>query len=92
MANHPSAKKRYRQNVKRNARNTALRSRMRKAIKEARLAIENDAEDKREIIEDAVAEVYRTKSKKVIKSNKASRTVSRLMRALGAETTTAAAE
>ncbi len=83
MANHPSAKKRNRQNIKRNARNAALRSRMRKAIKAARLAIENDEEDKHELVLEAVASVYRTKSKRVIKSNKASRTVSRLMRAVG---------
>ena len=84
MANHPSAKKRNRQNIQRNDRNSALRARMRKAIKAARLAIENDAEDKHELVQEAVARVYRTKSKKVIKPNKASRTVARLMRAAGA--------
>ena len=89
MANHPSAKKRNRQNIKRNARNAALRSSMRKAIKAARLAIENDDEDKHELVQDAIASVYRTKSKKVIKPNKASRTVARLMRAVGGAESTA---
>ena len=84
MANHPSAKKRNRQNVKRNARNSALRARMRKAIKAARLAIENDDEDKEAIVQEAVSRIYRTKSKRVIQANKASRTVARLMRAVGA--------
>ena len=63
---------------------------MRRAIKDARIAIENDDEDKREVVEAAIARVYRTKSKKVIKPNKASRTVARLMRALGSETAAAA--
>lgn len=91
MANHPSAKKRNRQNIKRNTRNTALRSRMRKAIKEARAAIENNDEDKQAIVDEAVARVYRTKSKGVIKPNTASRTVARLMRAVSAEEDTAEA-
>ena len=85
MANHPSAKKRNRQNIKQNARNAALRSRMRKAIKAARLAIENDDEDKHDFVVEAVSSIYRTKSKRVITANTASRTVARLMRAAGPE-------
>lgn len=89
MANHPSAKKRNRQNIQRNARNSALRARMRKAIKAARLAIETNAEDKDELVQEAVSRIYRTKSKRVIKANKASRTVARLMRAASGEAATA---
>jgi len=84
VANHASAKKRNRQNIKINARNAGLRSRMRKALKEARQAIADNDENKKEIVVDAISMVYRTKSKKVIKANKASRTVARLMRAVNA--------
>lgn len=87
MANHLSAKKRNRQNIKRTARNSALRARMRRAIKAAREAIASDAEDKHDIVREAISRVYRTKSKQVIKSNKAARTVARLMRAVGPEPT-----
>ena len=90
MANHPSAKKRNRQNIKRNARNSALRARMRRAIKAARTALETNDEEKREIVEDAISQVYRTKSKRVITANRASRTVARLMRALNTSDTASA--
>lgn len=80
MANHASAKKRHRQNVIRNARNSAVRSRMRKAIKDARAAIASNAEGKAELIKKAVQEVYTAASKNVIPAGTASRNVSRLMK------------
>lgn len=80
MANHPSAKKRNRQNIKRNARNAAGRSRMRRAIREARAAVEGNAEDKADRVKKAVREIYRAASKNMIPERTASRNVSRLMR------------
>ena len=80
MANHASAKKRHRQNVKRSTRNSAARSRMRRAIKEARAAIASNAEDKATRVKLAVQEVYRAASKNIIPARTASRNVSRLMR------------
>ncbi len=83
MANHASAKKRHRQNLKKNERNSAVRSRMRKAIKEARAAVDANAEDKAARVQNAVREVYIASSKNVIQPGTASRNVSRLMK-LGA--------
>ncbi|MCB9655863.1 MAG: 30S ribosomal protein S20 [Deltaproteobacteria bacterium] len=85
MANHPSAAKRHRQNDKRNARNTAIRSRTRRAIRVAREALEKGAEDSATLVKEAIARVYRAASKGVIKGNTASRQVSRLMKAAAAK-------
>ncbi len=81
MAQHKSAEKRNRQNEKRAARNSALRSRMRTAIKAARDAIANNAPDKAETVKTAIAEIYGMASKKVLVKATASRYVSRLMKA-----------
>ncbi|MEQ8275487.1 MAG: 30S ribosomal protein S20 [Deltaproteobacteria bacterium] len=80
MANHASAKKRHRQNLKKNERNSAVRSRMRKAIKEARAAVDANADDKAAQVQKAVREVYIASSKNVIQPGTASRNVSRLMK------------
>lgn len=84
MAKHASAVKRNRQSEKRKARNTALRSRMRRAVKKAREAIESNAPDKDALIKQALSVVNRTASKQVMKDSTASRTMSRLMRAASA--------
>lgn len=81
MAQHKSAEKRNRQNQKRNSRNTALRSRMRKAIKAARQAMDSGAADKGDLVAAAIREVQKAGSKNVIKANTVSRYVSRLARA-----------
>ncbi|MBX2812870.1 MAG: 30S ribosomal protein S20 [Myxococcales bacterium] len=81
MANHPSAAKRNRQNVRRNARNSSLRSRMRRAIRTARSAIESEADDRTELVAQAVKIIQRTASKNVIHKNTASRYVSRIVQA-----------
>lgn len=78
MANHASAAKRHRQNIKRNTRNSALRSRMRRAIREARAAVEENAENRNELVSKAIQVVNQTASKSVIHKNTASRYVSRL--------------
>ena len=80
MANHKSAIKRNRQNNLRAARNKSIRSRVRHAIKDARVAIEAGAEDKEAKLQKAVREVYRATSLNVLPNRTASRTVSRLMK------------
>lgn len=81
MAQHKSAEKRNRQNQKRSARNTALRSRMRKALKAARSALETGAADKAELVALAIREVQKAGTKNVLNGNTVSRYVSRLARA-----------
>ena len=81
MANHPSAAKRHRQNIKRNARNTGLRSKMRNAVRAARAAIESGSEERQDRVAAAVRIIQKTASKRVIHRNTASRYVSRLTRA-----------
>ena len=83
MANHPSAAKRNRQNVKRRARNTSLRSATRRALKLAREAISENADNKDELVKAAVAGIYRAATKNIVPANAASRTVGRLMKAAG---------
>lgn len=79
MANHPSAKKRHRQNLERRARNAGIRSRMRTAIKGARTAPEAGLGG--DALKSAVQTIYKTASKGVISKQTASRRVSRLMKA-----------
>ena len=81
MANHPSAEKRNRQNVNRNARNTSLRSRMRNAIRAARAAIEENADDRQELVKHAIRVIQQTASKNVIHKNTAARYVARVAQA-----------
>ncbi len=81
MATHSSAAKRNRQNIKRNERNSALRANMRRVIRTARTAIEGNEENKDSVVKNAVQVIYGAASKNIIKSNTASRYVSRLMRA-----------
>lgn len=79
MAQHKSADKRNRQSEARRARNQALRSRMKNAVKKARTAVAEGAANKAELVKEAVRVVQSTASKNVIRDQTASRTVSRLM-------------
>lgn len=81
MANHRSAEKRNRQNQERNARNRSVRARVRRAIRLAREAVTNKAENRDELVKAAVTQVYMAASKNVLPAGNASRTVSRLMKA-----------
>ena len=81
MAQHKSAEKRNRQNIKRKARNNTIRARMRTAIKAARAAISSSAENKDALVTKALSEINRAASKNVLKKTTAGRYVSRLMRA-----------
>lgn len=81
MANTASAKKRIRQNVKRQERNKALRSRYRGSLNIARTQIESgDVEAAAEAVKAAVSELDRAVSKGVLHQRNASRKKSRLMK------------
>lgn len=78
---HPSVLKRARQNVKRNARNTTVRSSLRTTVKKVVMAIETgDAEGARSELPQAVRALDKAASKGVIHQNQASRKISRLTR------------
>lgn len=79
MPNHRSAAKRQRQNEGRRARNAAWKSRMRKALRRAREAVESGAEEREALVKSAVSLVNRARSHNVIHASTASRLVSRLM-------------
>lgn len=79
MANHRSALKRLRQNVKRQERNRFWKSTMRTAVKKVREAVENeDAENAPTLLREAIRTIDHIQSKGVIHKNAASRKVSRL--------------
>ncbi len=80
MANHKSALKRVKQNKKRYARNKSYRTRLKNAVKKARLAINNstNANELQEELKKAQKIIHKIKSKGIIHKNKAARLVSRL--------------
>ena len=83
MANTKSAEKRNRQNVKQRERNRAHRSRLRTAVKKLRSAVDSgDAGTARELLPQTLSIVDATAQKKIIHSNTASRTKSRLTKAV----------
>jgi small subunit ribosomal protein S20 len=78
---HPSVLKRARQNVKRNRRNTVVRSSLRTTVKKVVSAIETgDAERARTELPQAVRALDKAASKGVIHHKQASRKISRLTR------------
>jgi small subunit ribosomal protein S20 len=83
MANHKSAEKRARQNVKRRARNRAHRSRLRNQIKKLRSAAEGgQADAARELLKPTLSMVDRSVQKGILHDRAAARTKSRLSRLL----------
>lgn len=83
MANIKSAKKRIRQNEKRQARNRANRSRMRTAVKDLRSTIETGDGDKaREMLPSTLGVIDRSSQSNLMHRNAAARTKSRLTRAV----------
>ena len=85
MANILSSQKKNRQRIKNEARNRARKSAMRTAVKKLRSAIESkDAAKAREALPSAARLVDQAGQSGVIKPGAASRTVSRLTRAVGA--------
>ena len=79
MANHKSAEKRNRQNKIRNARNTHIRSTMRRLVKKLRTATaEGDMETAKTLLEKVVPYIDKAATKGVIHKATASRKISRL--------------
>lgn len=81
MANHKSALKRARQSENRRLRNRGYKTRVKKAVKDVRAAVaENAPEQARENLKAAVSILQKTVTKGVIKQRTASRKISRLSR------------
>jgi small subunit ribosomal protein S20 len=79
MANHPSAEKRHRQSIKRTARNQAVRSRVRTAVKKLRGLISGgDKERASQELAAVSGSLDRAVAKGVLHRNAASRRISRL--------------
>ena len=85
MATHRSAEKRDRQNKKRKARNTAVKSQTKTEIKKVLAAVEGkDAESTEKALKCAIRVIKKAASKGVYHKNNASRKVSRLTRKVAA--------
>jgi small subunit ribosomal protein S20 len=83
LANHKSALKRIRQNNVRRLRNRIVRSRVRTYAKSLHEAIASgDAETAKSSLKQATSEYFKAVSKGVVKKETASRSVSRLARAV----------
>jgi len=81
VANHPSAEKRHRQNVRKRVRNASRRSRVHTSIKALQTAIEKkDTAAIKQALLGAESEIRRAKSKGVLHAKNASRKISRLTR------------
>ena len=82
MANTSSAKKRMRQNPKRQMRNKRIRTRARTFVKNAREAIDGNPQTSEEAAAAALRELDKAASRGVIHRNNAARRKSRLMKHL----------
>ncbi|PLX82564.1 MAG: 30S ribosomal protein S20 [Desulfuromonas sp.] len=81
MANHKSAIKRIKQNAKRQARNSHIRSTMRTFVKQLRTAVAGgDVEAAKVALERVVPYIDKAATKGVIHKSTASRKISRLTR------------
>lgn len=85
MANHKSAVKRHRQSIQRAARNRAVRTRVKNAVKGVRAAIQNnDQLQAGEALGVASSVLAKAAGKGALHWKKAARKVSRLARAVNA--------
>lgn len=83
MANHASADKRNRQRIQRTARNRTVRTALRTAIKNARVALESgDKADASQKVGAASKALAKAAGKGLIHRNNAARTTSRMAKAL----------
>ncbi|MDP6605857.1 MAG: 30S ribosomal protein S20 [Dehalococcoidia bacterium] len=82
MAHSVSARKRVRQNARRAARNRPLRTRVTRAVRTAREAIDDGDSDAAEFVREAQSALDRAARRNVIHRNAAARRKSRLVRAL----------
>jgi small subunit ribosomal protein S20 len=87
MANHPSALKRYRQSVKRQAINTANRHKLRTQLKKLKTAVAaKKAADAKGLLPQTFRLIDKSVQKGVIKKNTAARYKSRLTKSVNALT------
>jgi small subunit ribosomal protein S20 len=85
VANHPQAEKRNRQRIKKQAHNRHYRATMRTLIKRVQAALEEKSgETAKETLTHAIPLIDRCGQRGVIPKKRASRTISRLTRALSA--------
>ncbi len=85
MANTKSCMKRMRQAEKQRARNRHYRTKMKHSVRVVRLALDaGDLEGAKTALPQAISQVGRCSSKGVIPSKRASRTISRLTKAVNA--------
>lgn len=83
MANHKSALKRHRQNLKANARNRAMRTRIKNMVKAVHEAVDQNDKDKaQQALNAATSVLDKAASKKVVHWRNASRRISRLHHAV----------
>jgi small subunit ribosomal protein S20 len=81
IPNHPSAQKRHRQNLKRQARNRGIKTRVRSTAKLALDAIEgNDREAAAKSLRELMRVLHKAASKGTLNRNAASRKIARLSR------------
>jgi small subunit ribosomal protein S20 len=83
MNKHPSAQKRHRQSIKRQARNQAIRSRVRTFVKRVRESVDaRNAAEASERLKGATRAIDKAVTKGVLHRNTAARKISRLTRAV----------
>lgn len=83
MANHPQAQKRNRQRIKKQAHHRHYRTTLRTHVKRVRAAVaDKDMDRAREALKTAVPFIDRCAGKGIVPSERASRTVSRLTKAV----------
>ena len=93
MANTHSAEKRHRQSLKRNTRNTAVKSEVKTAIKKAREAITSgDATKAKDALKAATSLLNRAASKGVLHVRNAQRRVARLSHGVSSKFSATAAK
>jgi small subunit ribosomal protein S20 len=81
IPNHPSAQKRHRQSLKRQARNRGIKTRVRTVAKSALDAIEgNDKEAAAKSLREVMKVLHKAASKGTLNRNAASRKIARLSR------------
>jgi small subunit ribosomal protein S20 len=92
VANHPSALKRHRQSEKRRQRNQAIKTHLRRLVRDVRSALAaNDADSATKLLASASRAIDKAATKGVLHRNNASRKIARLARAVSQRTQSAAA-
>jgi len=82
VANHASALKRHRQSLKRQARNRAMKTRIKNAVKAVRAAVDQkDTEAAQAAVKNATSVLDKAATKGVIHDRNAARRISRLQQA-----------